>query len=222
MDYSMNSIEFDDIINKMKQLWDKWEETDMEIGLFAHWFKRHDFKTIEKLIIKIAGDNDFRPPRKAIRAQLALLPQPKKEEVYNYTDCFFVCTETDETNSQIYPGRLIEYAYPNDMGEIELLDKMRLETQNFATRYQYGACQYEFYIGRENYDTARKRAKEIFQTAYDQDILPARFYRKHTVFGFATETQPGEHPYECPPDPVEKVETETFDDPIDDNEWEPF
>jgi len=158
----MNKIEFDIIYDMMQSLWPNWKAADAEYALFWSWFKEHDLDTIRGIIQAVAGENEYKPPRKAIRAKLNTLPRPKNKSDYHFVDTYFVCTETDGTCGDIYPGRLIEIAYQDRYTPDEILRFMRNEVAEvFQEKYNWGICRFEYYVGIENYPKARARAEEI-------------------------------------------------------------
>ena|SRR3990167_1760427 len=190
----MNKIEFESIFQQMQELWPQWDANQTEYGLYYHWFKDHDIKTIQKILLSVAGESDFKPPRKALKEKLNLLPRPERSKELRWIYCYFVCIHSDGKNMFVYPGKMNTVCFPDSYSPDELPALMRQEAENWTIRYGFGVCTWEFFIGLENEVKARLRAKEIFTVAYEDHALPERFYRDYgqTCFGETYETQPGE------------------------------
>ena len=80
----------------------------------------------------------------------------------------------------MYPGSFKELAVQNHYTDIEIHDCLRRYVQYQLQPY-YGLCQFEFFIGKENYHKARKRADELFTNAHKCRQLPKRFYENQTT-----------------------------------------
>ena len=185
----MNQIDFTIIYKKMQQLWPNWKETDAERGLYWSIFKEHPEPVIYNLIISVAGESDFSPPRKAIYAKLRQIPRPAKELTYNYIDTWFVCVETESKSKWIYPGAFRELSFINTMTPDEILRAMR-RYQDTVLLNSYGISTYEYFIGVENRDKMIKRSDELKRDAKLAGILPSRFYKDYTRTGdFAVEIE---------------------------------
>lgn len=157
----MNKIEFQEVYSKMSQLWPQWKDSEAEFGLFWSWFCDHEPKEIIDLLYAVAGENDFRPPRKEIKKKLSQLSHPEREKSFNWTLCHFVCVENGAVGRP-RPGWMYSVYYPAIYDEGTLLRQMKLETQNvFCEKYGFDPARYDFFIGQENEQAARKRAKEF-------------------------------------------------------------
>lgn len=188
----------------MKQLWPKyekggWDATDVEYAMYWKWFCDYDVKTITKLLLSVAGECDFKPLRKVIRAKMGLLPKPHRETSHGYVEVFFVCVETDGQGKgyaagwYAYPGSLITLCYPATMQEDEIRYAMQRQSERWTVEDGFGICRWDFFVGAANLPLARTRAKEVFTVAFDAKLLPDRFYVKHKAT-MKTYTQPAPLP----------------------------
>ena len=117
----MNKIDFEETFKMMKELWPNWKDTDSEFGLYWSWFQRLTAEQVKKLIIDVAGENDFKPPRKMIRQKIAVLRSNEPRAEYNWIDCYIVCVAYDGDNIWNYQGRLSEVAMPPNLDDASLI-----------------------------------------------------------------------------------------------------